>query len=72
MKSVIKKRISHKTPECKITWHIPRYSNLRDMDTFRILEEDIASGLREYDSKKISELYEKRLDRNHQFIDIMF
>ena len=56
-----KKRISHKTPECNITWHIPRYSNLRDMDTFRILEEDIASGLREYDSKKISELYEKKI-----------
>ena len=56
-----KKRISHKTPECNITWHIPRYSNLRDMDIFRILEEDIASGLREYDSKKISELYEKKI-----------
>lgn len=56
-----KKRISHTTPECSITWHIPRYSNLRDMDTFRILEEDIATGVREYDSKRISELYEKKI-----------
>lgn len=56
-----KKRISHNTPECEISWHCPRYSNLRDMDTFRILEEDIESGLREYNSKKISELYEKKV-----------
>lgn len=56
-----KKRISHTTPECPISWHVPRYSNLRDMDTFRILEEDIESGRREYDSKKISELYEQKI-----------
>ena len=56
-----KKKISHDTPECELTWHIPRYSNLRDMDTFRILEEDIASGRREYNSKRISELYEKKI-----------
>lgn len=56
-----KKRISHTTPECKITWHEPRYSNLRDMDTFRILEEDIATGAREYDSKKIRALYEEKI-----------
>ena len=56
-----KKHISHLTPKSDITWHIPRYSNLRDMDTFKILAEDIASGKREYDSKKISELYEKKI-----------
>ena len=56
-----KKRISHETPKCEITWHVPRYSNLRDMDTFRILEEDVATGKREYDSKKISELYEEKI-----------
>ncbi len=55
------KKVSHLTPKCDVTWHIPRYSNLRDMDTFRILAEDIASGKREYDSKKISELYEKKI-----------
>lgn len=31
------------------------------MDTFRILEEDLASGRNEYDSKKISELYEEKI-----------
>ena len=56
-----KKHISHLTPQSDITWHTPRYSNLRDMDTFKILAEDIASGKREYDSKKISELYEKKI-----------
>ena len=56
-----KKHISHTTPECEISWHIPRYNNLRDMDTFRILEEDVESGRRIYDSKKISELYEEKV-----------
>ncbi len=55
------KRISHTTPECAVTWHIPRYANLRDMDTFRILEEDLASGRNEYDSKRITELYEEKI-----------
>ena len=55
------KKISHTTPKCEITWHIPRYANLRDMDTFRILEEDLASGTNEYDSKKITELYEEKI-----------
>lgn len=56
-----KKRISHMTPETTITWQKPRYHNLRDMDTFKILADDIESGRREYDSKKISELYEKKV-----------
>lgn len=56
-----KNRISHMTPETTITWQKPRYHNLRDMDTFKILADDIESGRREYDSKKISELYEKKV-----------
>lgn len=56
-----KKKISHSEPESSVTWHKPRYHNLRDMDTFRILALDIESGKREYDSKKISELYEKKV-----------
>lgn len=54
-------RISHSTPICGYTWHEPRYSNKRDMDTFKLLEEDVASGKHEYDSKKISELYEEKI-----------
>ena len=56
-----KKRKSHSKPITDVTWHKPRYHNLRDMDTFRILALDIESGRREYDSKKISELYEKKV-----------
>lgn len=55
------RKISHSTPKCNVSWHSPRYSNLRDMDTFRILEEDIASGRREYDSRRISQLYEEKI-----------
>lgn len=55
------KRKSHSTPEFNGTWHKPRYHNLRDMDTFRILAEDIETGNRVYDSKKISELYEQKV-----------
>lgn len=56
-----KKHISHSTPESEVTWHKPRYSNIRDMETYRTLEEDISSGRREYDSKKISKLYEEKV-----------
>ncbi|MDE5932859.1 MAG: DNA cytosine methyltransferase [Lachnospiraceae bacterium] len=55
------KRKSHEEPESDYTWHKPRYHNLRDMDTFRTLAEDIESGAREYDSRKISELYEEKI-----------
>jgi len=56
-----RKRVSHSTPNATVTWHVPRYSNMRDMDTFRLLAEDVASGKFEYDSKKISELYEQKI-----------
>lgn len=55
------KKQSHETPECSVSWHKPRYHNVRDMDTFRLLAQDIESGKREYDSKKISELYERKV-----------
>lgn len=56
-----KKHQSHSIPETNISWHKPRYHNVRDMDTFMTLAIDIESGKREYDSKKISELYEKKI-----------
>lgn len=55
------KRQSHSTPKCNVTWHVPRYNNTRDMDTFRLLAEDLESGRNEYDSKKIAELYEEKV-----------
>ena len=56
-----KKHIGYTMPECTISWHEARYQNLRDMDTFRLLAEDVASGKFEYDSKKITELYEQKI-----------
>ena len=41
-----KKHKSHETPTCNVTWHKPRYHNLRDMDTFKLLAEDIETGKR--------------------------
>ncbi len=55
------KKKSHNTPKSEYTWHKPRYHNVRDMETFCLLTQDIESGKREYDSKKISELYEKKI-----------
>lgn len=52
---------THSVPNCDVTWHVPRYNNLRDMDTFKLLAEDLESGKNEYDSKKIAELYEKKV-----------
>lgn len=54
-------RVSHSKPVCLLSWHEPRYSNVRDMETFRTLAEDVESGKREFDSKKIAELYEEKI-----------
>lgn len=57
-----KKRQAYITPECEISWHKPRYQNIRDMKIFKLLTEDLESGKCEYtDSKKLSELYEKEV-----------
>ena len=54
-------KVSHNIPKCDITWHIPRYCNSRDMETFKTLAEDLESENPIYDSKKISELYEMKV-----------
>lgn len=55
------KRISHSTPLCDVTWHVPRYNNTRDMSTFQLLAEDLESGNPTFDSKKIAKLYEEKV-----------
>lgn len=55
------RKVSHSTPACDYSWHIPRYQNTRDMDTFQILAKDIETGARKYDSAKIAELYEQKV-----------
>lgn len=57
----IKKRKAYTIPETNITWHKPRYHSIRDMETFKTLAEDIESGRREYNSRRISELYEQKI-----------
>lgn len=55
------KRMSHNTPLCSLTWHVPRYNNKRDMETFQLLADDLKSGRNEFDSKKIADLYEQKI-----------
>lgn len=55
------KRVSHIAPTCDVSWHIPRYNNTRDMDTYRLLAQDIETNKREFDSKKIAQLYEEKV-----------
>ena len=50
------------TPECDISWHEPRFHNLRDMEIFRMLAEDLASGRHEYTSAEaLSKLYKEKV-----------
>ncbi len=56
-----KNKKSHTCSICNVSWHVPRYNNLRDMDTFKTLALDLESGNKVYDSKKISELYAKKV-----------
>ena len=44
------KKTSHETPESDYTWHKPRYHNMRDMDTFRLLAHDIEPTFFSYNS----------------------
>ena len=57
-----KKKKAYEVPECNISWHKPRYQNIRDMKIFKLLAEDLESGRNEYtNSKKLSELYEQKV-----------
>ena len=61
---------SHKTKNAyfiedtnsKITWHEPRYHNLRDIGIFKMLAEDLESGELKYtNSKALSKIYEEKV-----------
>lgn len=56
------KRFSHTQPNCNlIKNHLPRFHNTNDIDTFRLLAEDIEMGIFEYVSiEKIKELYAQK------------
>jgi len=56
------KRVSYTVSECATTWHTSRRHSLRDIEIYRMLAEDIASGQNAYaNSKALSDLYEERV-----------
>ncbi|WP_216524773.1 DNA cytosine methyltransferase [Streptococcus lutetiensis] len=65
-KPIFKKHIGRKSyeelEENPFNWHKARYHNLRDMEIFRLLSEDIESGRNKYiNSEAISRLYEEKV-----------
>lgn len=54
------RKLSHSLPEPMINGHISRFHSKRDIEVFRLLEEDIASGRMEYTgTETLKELYTK-------------
>jgi DNA (cytosine-5)-methyltransferase 1 len=64
-------KISHKlTPkeECSIKNHEPRFHSERDIEIFRILAQDIKSGINKYcTSKSLIELYKEKTGKDSNF-----
>lgn len=59
-----KKRTNKKayTYQKGINWHIPRYHNLRDMDIYKMLAEDIETGEKKYtNAAAITKIYEQKV-----------
>lgn len=59
-----KKRTNKKayTYQEGINWHIPRYHNLRDMDIYKMLAEDIETGEKKYtNAVAITKIYEQKV-----------
>ncbi|MGL4848679.1 MAG: DNA cytosine methyltransferase [Clostridium sp.] len=56
----IKKRKSHTIPTEEISWHTPRYHNLKDIQVFRELALDLESGEEKLtNAKELNKIYEK-------------
>lgn len=60
-----KTAVSHlSSPECDAINHSPRYHNPRDIEIFRLLAEDIASGICKYtDTEELIKLYHEKTSR---------
>lgn len=55
-------RKAYEELDSTVSWHEPRYHNIRDMETYKLLAEDIENEKFEYtDSKALSKLYEERV-----------
>ena len=58
--SYLGRKLSHSVSDPLINGHISRYHSKRDIDLFRFLEEDIASGRKEYtNTESLKALYTK-------------
>lgn len=59
------KRPSHSTPSTSLSWHIPRFNNVRDVKIFEMLAADIENKTYKYiDSSKLKEIYNKATGSN--------
>lgn len=62
-----KKKKAYVNPECEITWHVARYHNARDMETFKILAQDLKAETPKYvDAKALCQLYKDRVGAKSQ------
>jgi DNA (cytosine-5)-methyltransferase 1 len=53
-------KFSHTIPDSKVSGHIPRFHNKRDINIFRMLAKDIEDGTNIYtDAEKLNEIYYK-------------
>lgn len=53
-----RRKLSHSVPDTKLSWHVPRFQNERDIKIFKLLAHDIEMGEFKYqDSSKLNEIY---------------
>lgn len=58
-------RPSHTVPKIDISWHIPRFSSVRDTRIFQLLAHDIESGKSEFsDSARLIDIYNEATGKN--------
>ena len=58
-------RPSHSTPNCEISWQIPRFNSIRDVNIFKMLAHDIEIGDNKYtDSEELKRIYNEATGSN--------
>ena len=58
-------RPSHSTPNCEISWQIPRFNSVRDINIFKMLAHDIEIGDNKYtDSEELKRIYNEATGSN--------
>lgn len=55
-----KKKKSHETPNSKVSWHVPRYHNPKDVEVFRELALDLETGKNKLtNATELNKIYER-------------